>query len=114
METMFVLAAGGSCQTIQRNTESVMSMTNKSKHTLALALGLALAGSAGAAPLYITNASFEDPVLADGVETAPYSVPGWVEYEPSHALAMGSLQSLQRDHSGRGAYGPERRHDPRL
>jgi autotransporter-associated beta strand protein len=61
-----------------------MSITNKSKQTFALVLGLALAGSAGAAPLYITNSSFEDPVLADGVETAPYSVPGWVEFEPSH------------------------------
>jgi autotransporter-associated beta strand protein len=59
-------------------------MTNKAKQTFALALGLALAGSADAAPLYITNAGFEDPVLPDGVETAPYNVPGWVEYEPSH------------------------------
>jgi autotransporter-associated beta strand protein len=62
-----------------------MSMTNKTKRSLALALGLALTGSAGATPLYLTNADFEVPVLADGVETSPYNVPGWVEYEPSYA-----------------------------
>lgn len=45
---------------------------------------LAFARSAQAADLYITNAGFEIPTLVQGVETYPYSVPGWVEYEPSY------------------------------
>lgn len=46
---------------------------------------LGLTSRADAEFLYITNAGFEVPVLADGVETSPYNVPGWVEYEPSYA-----------------------------
>ena len=62
-----------------------MKKLHSSMQLCVLAGALAYAGSANAASVYITNAGFEDPVLADGVETWPYNVPGWVEYEPTYA-----------------------------
>jgi hypothetical protein len=64
-------------------------MTNKLKRALAEALALGLSASATATLLPINNASFEDPVVADGQQNGGgYAVPGWVELDEQYAWAF--------------------------
>jgi hypothetical protein len=61
-------------------------MANKLKRALSLALALGLSACATAALLPITNAGFEDPVLADGQQNGGgYAVPGWAEFDEQYA-----------------------------
>ena len=62
---------------------------NKLKQALSLTLALGLSASATATLLPITNAGFEDPLVAEGQQNGGgYAVPGWVEFDEQYAWAF--------------------------